>query len=315
VTNEEMTHVGNRIKRLRKERGLSQEDVAKRLDISRQAVTRWENGRALPSSGHVLKLAELFGVPVESLTGNQPEAKPVLTWEQLKADIKAEIKRCIWALWALLLTLLFFAICWFFDTHLGWDVYVWHYVELYCYAWTSCFLVFMGGILQKKRFVASICTGCVLTVLVGQLITLYNRSHSPLKLNESWIALIIFWNLALIIGLFLEYRAKKKPWKIRTKVWMSSVVLLFALVSFGGFKTNYTYNRGAEDGYRVGYAAGLQDAKNGEDTRAEQEDEDCLEYREKYKVGTTMWGMSGYKGFFMHWHTGYEAGYKEGMKK
>ena len=74
---------------------------------------------------------------------------------------------------------------------------------------------------------------------------------------------------------------------------MSCVVLLFALVSFGGFKTNYTYNRGAEDGYRVGYAAGLQDAKNGEDTRAEQEDEDCLEYREKYKVGTTMWGMSG----------------------
>lgn len=319
MTNEELNYIGNRIKSLRKEQNMSQEVVAKQLEISRQAVTRWENGRTLPSSGHILKLAELFGVTVESLTGkNGPlgveEVKPIPNWEELKADIKAEIRRYIWVVWTLLLTIMFFTSCWFFNEHLGWRVYVWHYLELYYYPWTVYLLIFIGGVLQKKRFVASICIGCVMTVLLGQLIALYTRSHSPLRLNESWIALIIFWNVALVIGLFLEYRIKKKPWKTKTKVMMCCVVLIFACVSFGGFRNNYTYNRGAEDGYLAGYEAGFKDASSCVNTREEQEEEDAAMYREEWKVATTIWGMSRYKGFFVHWGNGYEAGYKAGDK-
>lgn len=322
MTNEKMTEIGNRIKNLRKERNLSQEEVAKQLDVSRQAVTRWENGRTLPSSSHVLTLAELFGVSVESLTGeiettgvksvkNEENAtKAVLTLEELKTEIRTELKRCSWAFWAFLLTVLFFVVCWFFDIHLGWHIYAWYYIERYYYVWTACFFVVMGGVLQKKRFVASIFSGCVLAVLAGQLIAIYTRSHSPLHFNKSWMAVIVFWNLAFIAGLWLEYRAKKAPRKLKTRVGLISVVLTFAVVSFWGFHSKYTYSKGAEDGYLAGYETGLQDAKTGEDTRAEQYLEDCIEYGDKYNISTSIMGTVRHKGFFQYWESGYNAGYR-----
>lgn len=42
--------LGARIRTLRKERGLSQEALAQALEVSRQAVTKWEDGSSLPST-------------------------------------------------------------------------------------------------------------------------------------------------------------------------------------------------------------------------------------------------------------------------
>ena len=53
------------IRTLRKERGLSQEALAEALGVSRQAVTKWEDGSALPSTANLLSLADFFGVPLE----------------------------------------------------------------------------------------------------------------------------------------------------------------------------------------------------------------------------------------------------------
>ena len=54
-----------RIRSLRKERGLSQEALAEALGVSRQAVTKWEDGSALPSTANLLALADFFSVPLE----------------------------------------------------------------------------------------------------------------------------------------------------------------------------------------------------------------------------------------------------------
>ena len=54
-----------RIRSLRKERGLSQEALAEALGVSRQAVTKWEDGSALPSTANLLALADFFAVPLE----------------------------------------------------------------------------------------------------------------------------------------------------------------------------------------------------------------------------------------------------------
>ena len=54
--------LGERIQALRRERGMSQEDLAEALDISRQAVSKWEKGLSYPDTGNLLALAELFGV-------------------------------------------------------------------------------------------------------------------------------------------------------------------------------------------------------------------------------------------------------------
>ena len=66
--------LGSRIRALRTERQLSQEAVADRLHVSRQAVAKWENGASLPSTANLLALCALFDVPPEALTA--PDAAP-----------------------------------------------------------------------------------------------------------------------------------------------------------------------------------------------------------------------------------------------
>ena len=52
---------------LRRARGLSQERLAEQLQVSRQAVSRWENGSALPDASNVFQLSKLFGVSADYL--------------------------------------------------------------------------------------------------------------------------------------------------------------------------------------------------------------------------------------------------------
>ena len=47
---------------LRKSNGLSQEDLAEKLDVSRQAISRWESGTAMPDANNILQLSKLFEV-------------------------------------------------------------------------------------------------------------------------------------------------------------------------------------------------------------------------------------------------------------
>ena len=59
----------------RKKKGLSQEKVSEYLEVSRQAVTKWEANTSRPSSGNLIKLAQLFEVDVETLLGNGNKEK------------------------------------------------------------------------------------------------------------------------------------------------------------------------------------------------------------------------------------------------
>lgn len=54
----------------RKKRGLSQEKVSEYMNVSRQAVTKWEANSSKPSSENLIKLAQLFEVEVDALLGN-----------------------------------------------------------------------------------------------------------------------------------------------------------------------------------------------------------------------------------------------------
>lgn len=53
--------------RLRKEHSLSQADLAERLNVSRQAVSRWEIGTAVPSSDNLIYLSKLYSVTLDEL--------------------------------------------------------------------------------------------------------------------------------------------------------------------------------------------------------------------------------------------------------
>ena len=68
--------LGMRIRALRKERGLSQEALAQALEVSRQAVTKWEDGSSLPSTAKLFALAGFFSVPLAELTGTPEGTAP-----------------------------------------------------------------------------------------------------------------------------------------------------------------------------------------------------------------------------------------------
>ena len=52
---------------LRRKAGLSQEELASRLEVSRQAVSKWESGASDPSTSNLLTLAKLFNTTAEEL--------------------------------------------------------------------------------------------------------------------------------------------------------------------------------------------------------------------------------------------------------
>jgi len=58
----------------RKEKGWSQEDFAETLDVSRQAISRWENGTALPDAQNILQISKLFGVSADYLLNDDYES-------------------------------------------------------------------------------------------------------------------------------------------------------------------------------------------------------------------------------------------------
>ncbi len=60
-------NIGEKIQQLRKKEGLSQEALAERLGLSRQAVSKWESGTAIPSIDNLVELSKIFGVTVGEL--------------------------------------------------------------------------------------------------------------------------------------------------------------------------------------------------------------------------------------------------------
>ncbi len=59
--------LSDKIVGLRKSNGMSQEDLAEKLDVSRQAISRWESGAAMPDANNILQLSKLFDVTTDYL--------------------------------------------------------------------------------------------------------------------------------------------------------------------------------------------------------------------------------------------------------
>ncbi len=102
--------LGEKIVSLRKSRGMSQEQLASELGVSRQAVSRWETSAALPDAGNVLGLSRLFGVSDHLLNdewdsgsaaaAERPCAAAGVNRRQTTAAV---IMMCAGALWCLVM--------------------------------------------------------------------------------------------------------------------------------------------------------------------------------------------------------------------
>lgn len=60
---------GSNLKNLRKENGLSQSAIAKRIGVTQQCVSEWEKGNMEPTLSNLWQLADLFNLPIDALVG------------------------------------------------------------------------------------------------------------------------------------------------------------------------------------------------------------------------------------------------------
>lgn len=94
--------IGEKIKNKRKELNLTQEYLAKELNISRQAVSKWEKGLSEPSMDNLLKLSEIFGVDIDYFKKDSDQE-----------DSKSQASRIFWDILYAAIGLIFYFIYYF----------------------------------------------------------------------------------------------------------------------------------------------------------------------------------------------------------
>ena len=89
--------IGKRIATLRREKNLKQDDLAQMLEVSPQAVSKWENDQTCPDISLLPKLAKILGVSVDELLSGKQELQPVVTLvpEDQRKDIKDMMLRIV----------------------------------------------------------------------------------------------------------------------------------------------------------------------------------------------------------------------------
>ena len=81
---------------LRKQKGWSQEEFAEKLDVSRQAVSRWENETALPDAQNILRISKLFNVTTDYLLNEDSDDRgdmPIIETMESKTEEEAPSTR------------------------------------------------------------------------------------------------------------------------------------------------------------------------------------------------------------------------------
>lgn len=90
--------LGEKIKRLRKENGLNQTQLAERIGVDKSAISFWENGINEPKANYITKLALLFNISADYLLGiedefgNKIEKQKTLKTEKIKLPAVARSK-------------------------------------------------------------------------------------------------------------------------------------------------------------------------------------------------------------------------------
>lgn len=91
--------ISERLHELRKQAGYSQEQVAEMLEISRQAVSKWESGQGKPEIDNIVKLTEIYNVSADYiLLGTERESVPVPVPVKKELSREYKIALCIIAI-------------------------------------------------------------------------------------------------------------------------------------------------------------------------------------------------------------------------
>ncbi len=78
--------LGEKLKEIRKKFGLSQEQLAGVMNVSRQAITKWENNGGIPDVSNLQELSKVFGITVDSLLNDENQLSALSMRKSLDKD-------------------------------------------------------------------------------------------------------------------------------------------------------------------------------------------------------------------------------------
>ncbi len=85
----------NKLYELRKQKGFSQEELANRLNVSRQTVSKWEVGESSPDMEKLVAISEFFDISLDELvldkTSKQDEASEQVVKSEIYSDLKEHV--------------------------------------------------------------------------------------------------------------------------------------------------------------------------------------------------------------------------------
>ena len=191
MNNEELrSRVGLNIARLRRERGLTQAELAERINYSDKAVSKWERAESTPDVLTLITLAEVLGTDMNTLTGlpaaSQPEPVPAPAAEAPSAPEKPA-KKHYTADKGVIQKL---------SSILVWVVALFLYMVLDEFGIQNLWLLF------------------VVAVPANAIVLLSLRSAWKLYGWNRFLISVIMWGFLLVIYLLLLLTAKVNVWKI-----------------------------------------------------------------------------------------------------
>lgn len=199
--------IGKRIMKHRKRLGLTQDQLAEKLNVTAQAVSKWENNQSCPDITMISQLADIFGITTDQLLGRAEDTKvyeaevvedPVHTYNG-KHNVEVSYSRgrksaLAFAVWVIAVGALYLLASW-----RVWDLHFWTIL------WTTGLLAFgLYGLYPRFSFFRLGCT------LVGGYCLVSHIFPLNLSLSSGVIMAIII--LLFGISLFFDaLRKDKKP--------------------------------------------------------------------------------------------------------
>lgn len=251
-------NLGENIHRLRSQHHMSQGDLADALDVSRQSVSKWETGSAVPELEKLMKMSQLFHISLDELVSGEVssagQSLPPLTQTQTGIP-RRKIAGTILFILAFLTCITFTAfnldplsglllalpflmcggICFLFCSRIGlwcaWSVYAWLYAFL-CYATGTSTHTFWNLILHGLSFhIGGIVSLMEIVVnLLLLILTVRAFWHTDTPYNRPKLILLAgAWVLWLILCIPIRL-----PIDVRS-LWYRIVVFSLDLVRQAGF--------------------------------------------------------------------------------
>ncbi len=209
--------LGKRIVAHRKRLGLTQDQLAEKMGVTAQAVSKWENNQSCPDISALPQLADIFGITVDALLGRveaeapaQEEPQQTPTFEAVVVDENEEDERPHFemsfssgkksyigpAVWVIAVGVFYLA-----NILFAWQLSFWETL------WPTTLLIF--GIFNLRSKCTFLSLSCIL--VGGYMITCHFLPNPVIKDNRLiWAAIIILLGISLLIDGIRKKKRKEK---------------------------------------------------------------------------------------------------------